>query len=836
MSTIRILHLSDLQFGKKNRFNNDTSYSNIETFAKSIANEVINSFKKIPPDMIVVTGDIAHTASKKEYKDAVEFFNKLFTEFKMYGKQPSIYIVPGNHDLDSDKTELGKYLFSWGEIPGNDNGQLIDFLEQKFDIDWVKTAKIEKIHNCRTIKVSTEKKSILLKLNNEQTKLNIEIDDVRTDELIAKTENETLKIYLGTNKEDEFVKKFFHYNLFIENFFDSRDLCTEYDHPYYVSKACDDKILIIGLNSAINITKSDNHAEISLKQINSAIQEIEKNSETFKIAIVHHNFTRNSDNDETNIRDADKLQHLLIDAKIQLLLHGHQHLAGAELRRSLVNGNQIFILSTGSASVKPPRPDIDVQNQFQLITLELESTIKVSVNRKVFSVQPNEHGKWISDISKAKDGIFHFFIYDEKIRDIIEAIQKITDCQICSKTPAIHFSNGFETSPFYNILLKNTKKRLWIFGRKNRKLFETEVERALDEFLKRQKEESLDFRVLFISPDAPENIICKAHADSDFLDRLNVSINRARETCKENDIEFDKVCKFYHKERCMEIIIIDDAVLFRTIKTDLNGKVEHLTDMSFDIVSSDSEIGKDLVHNFEETWFDKSVNPLKYSMNILQAANIIGIEDILLRKVEQIEAGKQRYQDQIKRAISDQFDKKSGKIQIYCVAAKDLFDKDISTTAQFIYENLENSQNKCALEVLILCPSSDAKEIRNELEPDHGLKKDIESSLDRLRYLHKKNPNKVNFKLYDLIPSVLLIITDDLVFVETYPMHMVDGKVDSIGGKLPMLIIRKMTREGIESETYRIWKAHFDYAWNNFSHNDDEKTCTLKYKKLRRKV
>lgn len=103
-------------------------------------------------------------------------------------------------DLDNIANEIKKNMFSWDEIPGKDSEKLIDFLKQKFSIDWVKTAKIEKIDNDKNVRVSTEKKFLLLKLNNEKTKLNIEIDDGRTDEFIAKTENDELNIYINDIK------------------------------------------------------------------------------------------------------------------------------------------------------------------------------------------------------------------------------------------------------------------------------------------------------------------------------------------------------------------------------------------------------------------------------------------------------------------------------------------------------------------------------------------------------------------------------------------------------------------------------------------------------------
>ncbi len=102
------------------------------------------------------------------------------------------------------KEELSEeYLFSWDKIPGNDNVRLIEFLKKNFGIDWVKTAKIEKIDDDRTIKISTEKKSLSLRFDDEKTKVSLKIDDGRTDEYIAKTENDKLNIY---NREDVIFK------------------------------------------------------------------------------------------------------------------------------------------------------------------------------------------------------------------------------------------------------------------------------------------------------------------------------------------------------------------------------------------------------------------------------------------------------------------------------------------------------------------------------------------------------------------------------------------------------------------------------------------------------
>ncbi len=87
-----------------------------------------------------------------------------------------------------------EYLFSWDEIPGDDNQKLIDFLNLDFGIEWVKTAEIEKIESGK-IKVSDENNNLLLELNTEKTEVILTIDGVSPDELIVKTENGNLNIY-----------------------------------------------------------------------------------------------------------------------------------------------------------------------------------------------------------------------------------------------------------------------------------------------------------------------------------------------------------------------------------------------------------------------------------------------------------------------------------------------------------------------------------------------------------------------------------------------------------------------------------------------------------------
>ncbi len=87
------------------------------------------------------------------------------------------------------------YLFNWDEIPGNDSGILLDYLDQKYGIDGVKTARIEKSDDGNTIRLYVEDIDLSLTLNNEKTRVSFGMDDGKNYEFIARTENGRLNIY-----------------------------------------------------------------------------------------------------------------------------------------------------------------------------------------------------------------------------------------------------------------------------------------------------------------------------------------------------------------------------------------------------------------------------------------------------------------------------------------------------------------------------------------------------------------------------------------------------------------------------------------------------------------
>lgn len=90
----------------------------------------------------------------------------------------------------------GSYVFRWDEISGTDktsgrdNWRLIKFLNQNYNIDWVKTATFKRDKGI--IILSTEKNSLSLRLNDEN-KVRLKIDGVTTDDFIVRKVNHNKK-------------------------------------------------------------------------------------------------------------------------------------------------------------------------------------------------------------------------------------------------------------------------------------------------------------------------------------------------------------------------------------------------------------------------------------------------------------------------------------------------------------------------------------------------------------------------------------------------------------------------------------------------------------------
>lgn len=143
-------------------------------------NQIFNSVRKKNPKILYLEGgfgysiNFIHVENSKDLKIIENSLNKCGI-FECVQRQMK--------------------LFSWDDIPGNDNKILIDFLNKRFGIDWVKTEKIDIINDDKTIKLSFKNNFVHILLNDETNNVSLKIDDGRTDEFIVKPEKGKLNIY-----------------------------------------------------------------------------------------------------------------------------------------------------------------------------------------------------------------------------------------------------------------------------------------------------------------------------------------------------------------------------------------------------------------------------------------------------------------------------------------------------------------------------------------------------------------------------------------------------------------------------------------------------------------
>lgn len=169
----------------------------------------------------------------------------------------------------------------------------------------------------------------------------------------------------------------------------------------------------------------------------------------------------------------------------------------------------------------------------------------------------------------------------------------------------MYFKSGFESHALYSSATSSAKKRLWIFGRKNRKLFDKEYH---DFFynIKQKIDDGFDLRILFLDKNTDQSIINQSHRDNKFYDELCASIENAIGFLNSLDINMNNICRSYSFKRDIGMIIIDDAICYTPITTE-NNQVKSLTKSSFIINNSNSAYGQELIRIFENAWKNSRV-------------------------------------------------------------------------------------------------------------------------------------------------------------------------------------------------------------------------------------
>ncbi len=94
-----------------------------------------------------------------------------------------------------------KYLFSWDNVPGNDNNRLLMFLRIDLGINWPDAAKITKSEDKKTIRISYDGKSVEITLEENKKKALLKIGENKPCDLIVKEEEQNFNVYKDKNVE-----------------------------------------------------------------------------------------------------------------------------------------------------------------------------------------------------------------------------------------------------------------------------------------------------------------------------------------------------------------------------------------------------------------------------------------------------------------------------------------------------------------------------------------------------------------------------------------------------------------------------------------------------------
>jgi len=121
---LEIVHLSDIHFGLRHRFNPPKTVDGDEPEDKSfpsLLDKLTQDLTRPDPNCpvaVCITGDIVETGSVEEYKEAEQFIEGLINA-PILGRcrdKTCLFIVPGNHDVKFDSDDIGIRWQQWTEF------------------------------------------------------------------------------------------------------------------------------------------------------------------------------------------------------------------------------------------------------------------------------------------------------------------------------------------------------------------------------------------------------------------------------------------------------------------------------------------------------------------------------------------------------------------------------------------------------------------------------------------------------------------------------------------------------------------------------------------------
>ncbi len=164
------------------------------------------------------------------------------------------------------------------------------------------------------------------------------------------------------------------------------------------------------------------------------------------------------------------------------------------------------------------------------------------------------------------------------------------------------FESGFESHALYGTLNEVMTRRLYVCGRKNRKLFDKEHGEFFAS-LPGRIASGFDLRILFLNPESPPDVLIAAHKDDDLGDQLKECIDRARRALRAVGLDPARYCRLYGVHRTLSFTVVDDAVLYAPIALDSLGAREgDSTKAPFVVINVASSLGTEILERLRSAF------------------------------------------------------------------------------------------------------------------------------------------------------------------------------------------------------------------------------------------
>lgn len=249
------------------------------------------------------------------------------------------------------------------------------------------------------------------------------------------------------------------------------------------------------------------------------------------------------------------------------------------------------------------------KKDFERFLKELADELKVPL--KNFNRYWNLYKKSITEILENEQ------LIPDTCRDLFDRILEKDDGSFSIVSPEVTkdriiFHKGFSTFALTKILLESVVeyqgKRLWFYGRRNKKLLSSENNHFFKFLANEGIENGVDFRCLLPYPDteATYKATCKEKERS-FITDLHSSIEKAINLKHKFQLPTEKLFKLYKKRRNNSIIISDNAILKKEITCDGEGYPLPYTNTEFEIIGISNNsvvnpLGVRLYEEFETVW------------------------------------------------------------------------------------------------------------------------------------------------------------------------------------------------------------------------------------------